>query len=36
MSFFLLPNTPHLRVISQTPAVGTTVHAGDTITLFVA
>jgi serine/threonine-protein kinase len=36
LSFFLIPSTPHLRVISQTPAVGTTVHAGDTITLFVA
>ena len=36
LSFFLIPGTPHLRVISQTPTAGTTVHAGDTITLFVA
>ena len=36
VTFFLIPNTPQLRVISQTPTSGTTVHAGDTITLFVA
>ena len=36
ISFFNVPNTPHTVVISQTPAAGSTVHAGDTITLFVA
>ena len=36
LSFFLIPSTPQLRVISQTPTAGTTVHAGDTITLYVA
>ena len=36
VSFFLIPGTPQLRVISQTPTAGTTVHAGDSITLFVA
>ena len=29
-------NAPQTVVISQIPAAGTTVHAGDTITLFVA
>ena len=36
VSFFYVPNTPQLRVISQSPAAGTTVRSGDTITLFVA
>jgi serine/threonine-protein kinase len=36
VSFFNVPNTPQTTVISQNPAAGTTVHAGDTITLFVA
>jgi serine/threonine-protein kinase len=36
VSFFDVPNTPQTTVISQNPAAGTTVHAGDTITLFVA
>jgi eukaryotic-like serine/threonine-protein kinase len=36
VTFFYVPNTPQLRVISQSPAAGTTVRAGDTITLFVA
>jgi beta-lactam-binding protein with PASTA domain len=36
VSFFEVPNTPQTTVISQNPASGTTVHAGDSITLFVA
>jgi eukaryotic-like serine/threonine-protein kinase len=36
VTFFDVPNTPQTTVISQNPAAGTTVHAGDTITLFVA
>jgi serine/threonine-protein kinase len=36
VSFFNVPNTSQTTVISQSPAAGTTVHAGDTITLFVA
>jgi serine/threonine-protein kinase len=36
VSFFNVPNTPQTTVISQNPAAGTTVHASDTITLFVA
>jgi serine/threonine-protein kinase len=36
VSFFDVPNTPQTTVISQNPAAGATVHAGDTITLFVA
>jgi len=36
VTFFYVPNTPQLRVISQSPAAGTTVRAGDTVTLFVA
>jgi serine/threonine-protein kinase len=36
VSFFEVPNTAQTTVISQSPAAGTTVHAGDTITLFVA
>ena len=36
VSFFNIPHTPQTTVISQNPAAGTTVHAGDTITLFVA
>jgi serine/threonine-protein kinase len=36
VSFFDIPHTPQTTVISQNPAAGTTVHAGDTITLFVA
>ena len=36
VSFFEVPNTPQTTVISQNPAAGTTVHAGDSITLFVA
>jgi serine/threonine-protein kinase len=36
VTFFEVPNTSQTTVISQSPASGTTVHAGDTITLFVA
>jgi serine/threonine-protein kinase len=36
VSFFDVPNTPQTTVISQNPAAGATVHAGDSITLFVA
>jgi eukaryotic-like serine/threonine-protein kinase len=36
VSFFEVPNTSKSTVISQSPAAGATVHAGDTITLFVA
>jgi serine/threonine-protein kinase len=36
VSFFNVPNTAQTTVISQNPAAGATVHAGDTITLFVA
>ncbi len=36
VEFFYVPNTPQTVVISQNPAAGATVHAGDTITLFVA
>jgi len=36
VEFFYVPNTPQTVVISQNPAAGATVHAGDTITLFIA
>lgn len=36
VDYFYVPNTPQTIVISQTPAAGTTVSYGDTITLFVA
>ena len=36
VEFFYVPNAPQTVVISQNPAAGTTVHAGDTITLFIA
>ncbi|MEP6757587.1 MAG: Stk1 family PASTA domain-containing Ser/Thr kinase [Actinomycetota bacterium] len=36
VSFFDVPGTPHTTVISQIPTAGTIVHAGDTITLYVA
>jgi serine/threonine-protein kinase len=36
ISFFYVPGTPSTQVISQTPAAGTTVRAGQTLTLFVA
>jgi serine/threonine-protein kinase len=36
VSFFRVPGTPMTVVISQQPGPGTTVHYGDTITLFVA
>ena len=36
VSFFYVPNTSQLRVISQSPAASTTVRSGDTITLYVA
>ncbi|TMK13742.1 MAG: PASTA domain-containing protein [Actinobacteria bacterium] len=36
VTFFYIPGTPQLRVISQTPAAGSTVRFGDTITLYVA
>ena len=36
VEFFNVPNTPRTIVIGQSPAAGSTVHAGDTITLFVA
>jgi serine/threonine-protein kinase len=35
VSFVYLPNTPQATVLTQTPAAGTTVHAGDTITLWL-
>jgi eukaryotic-like serine/threonine-protein kinase len=35
VSFVYLPNTPQTTVLTQTPAAGTTVHAGDTITLWL-
>ena len=36
VSFFEVPGTSHTIVIGQSPTIGTTVHAGDTITLYVA
>ncbi len=36
VTFFNIPGTSATYVISQTPTAGTTVHAGDTITLFMA
>ena len=36
LSFIYLPNTPQSLVYTQTPAAGTTVHNGDTITLYMA
>jgi serine/threonine-protein kinase len=36
VSFFYVPGTSGTTVISQVPGVGTTVHYGDTIELFVA
>jgi serine/threonine-protein kinase len=36
VSFFDVPGTPHTTVIGQNPTAGDTVHAGDTITLYVA
>jgi beta-lactam-binding protein with PASTA domain len=36
VSLFEVPGTPHITVIGQNPAAGTTVHFGDTVTLFVA
>jgi serine/threonine-protein kinase len=36
VSFFDVPGTAQNLVIGQDPTAGTTVHAGDTITLFVA
>jgi len=36
VSFFDVPGTAHTVVISQIPTAGTTVHAGDTVTLYVA
>ncbi len=36
VKYFNVPGTSHTIVIGQTPTVGSTVHAGDTITLFVA
>src|SRR5436190_4717978 len=36
VSFFNIPGTSATHVISQTPAPGTTVRYGDTVTLFVA
>ena len=36
VTFFNIPGTTASHVISQTPTAGTTVHAGDTITLFMA
>ena len=36
VEFFYVPNAPQTVVISQNPAAGTTVHVGDTITLFIA
>jgi serine/threonine-protein kinase len=36
VSFFDVPGTPHTTVIGQNPTAGATVHAGDTITLYVA
>jgi eukaryotic-like serine/threonine-protein kinase len=35
-TFYYVPGTPKSVVISQQPDAGTTVHAGDTILLFVA
>jgi beta-lactam-binding protein with PASTA domain len=36
VSFFNVPGTPQTTVISQIPTAGTTVHYGDTVTLYVA
>ncbi len=36
VAFSYVPGTAHTIVISQIPTVGTTVHAGDTITLYLA
>ncbi len=36
VAFSYVPGTAHTIVISQIPTVGTIVHAGDTITLWVA
>jgi beta-lactam-binding protein with PASTA domain/tRNA A-37 threonylcarbamoyl transferase component Bud32 len=36
VSLFEVPGTPHITVIGQNPAAGTTVHYGDTVTLYVA
>jgi serine/threonine-protein kinase len=36
ISWFVLPSTPGTTVITQSPAPGTTVSYGDTVTLYVA
>jgi len=36
VTFFNIPGTTATHVISQTPTAGTTVHAGDSIELFMA
>ena len=36
VTFFNIPGTSASHVISQTPTAGTTVHAGDSIELFMA
>jgi eukaryotic-like serine/threonine-protein kinase len=36
VSFFNIPGTSQSHVISQSPTAGSTVHAGDTITLYMA
>jgi eukaryotic-like serine/threonine-protein kinase len=35
LSFIYLPNTSQTIVLTQTPAAGTTVHAGDSVTLYL-
>ena len=35
VSFIYLPNTSQTIVLTQTPAAGTTVHAGDSVTLYL-
>jgi beta-lactam-binding protein with PASTA domain len=36
VSFFNIPGTSASHVISQSPTAGSIVHAGDTITLYMA
>jgi len=36
LTFFNIPGTSATHVISQTPTAGSTVHAGDTVELFMA
>ena len=36
VAFSYVPGTPQTTVISQVPTAGTTVHVGDTISLWVA